>query len=386
MTLKLGTEAFDARLAQELADRKARVEKLMKEAQVQALLFDSNADPIQQWALGSSRFTLYAPGHKPKQINGSEFILEGSAVPVVHWAPHPPTVEVVYGLSVEDIYAWVGKGGRLGVFYADEMRAPLADFLAKYLPDVELVDVAKAFNLEKAKRSEFEIDLLKLAAGRHDTLLRALPALINPAVVERDLVQQIRHLSAANCENDCGSFFGTMVDLYSGKEGQWKEDETLLYPGREFSDGDLVQIKLQASNANGYYGVLGRCFSLGEPAEASVAACKVSAEAAEAAAKLLIPGSTIAKAAEAAKAVIAQAGCQTPEMCNIYTIGGAYADVPRLGAEGEDAPLAENMVFAVGFPVAKGEGAFPVACWDAWVVKEGGAVCLSNVEKEILVV
>lgn len=386
MSLTLRTEAFDTQLAQDLADRKARVENLMKEARVQALLFDSNANYIQQWALGSSGLTLFTPGQKPKQINGNEFILEGSAVPVVHWAPHPPTVEVVYGLSVDDIYAWVGKGGRLGVFYADKMRAPLADFLSKYLPDVELVDVAESFNLEKAKKSNFELELLKLAANRHDTLFRALPALINPAVLERDLVQEIRHLSAANCENDCGSFFGTMVDLYSGKEGQWKEDESIFYPGREFSDGDLVQLKIQASIANGYYSVLGRCFSLGVPSEASIAACKVSAEAAEAAAKLLIPGSTITKAAEAAKAVIAQAGYQTPEMCNIYTVGSTYADVPRLDAEGEESPLTESMVFAVGFPVFKGEGAFPVACWDAWVVKEGGAICLNNVEKEILVV
>lgn len=386
MTLKLGTQAFDTLRTEDLVGRKVRVEKLMKEANVQALLFDANANPIQQWALGSSGFTLYAPGHKPKQINGSEFILEGSAVPVVHWAPHPDTVELVYGLAVDDIYAWVGKNGRLGVFYADAMCAPLADFLAKHLPDVELVDVAEAFNLEKAEKTDFEVDVLRLAARRHDTLFRALPAVMNPAVVERDLVQQIRHLAAANCESDCGSFFGTMVDLYSGKEGQWAEDEPLLYPGRALADGDLVQVKLQASIANGYYGVLGRCFSMGEPAEESKAACKVSAEAAEAAAKLLTPGSTIAKAAEAAKALIAQNGYHTPEMCNIYTIGGVYADVPMLDGEGQDAPLKENMVLAVGFPVAKGEGSFPIACWDAWVVKTGGAVCLSGVEKEIQVV
>lgn len=387
MALKLRTKTFDTQREEDLAGRMARVEKLMKEAQVQALLFNSNANSIQKWALGSSGTTLFAPGHKPKQINGGEFILEGPAVPIVdHWAPHSDTVELVYGLSVEDIYAWVGKGGRLGVFYANTMRAPLADFLAKYLPDVELVDMTEAFLLEKARKTDFEVDVLRLAAYRHDKLFRALPAMLNPAVLERDLVQNIRHTAAANCENGTVGFFETMVDLYSGKEGQWNEDEPLLYPGRALSDGDLVQVKMQSCIANGYYGILGRCFSLGDPSDESKAACKVSAEASEAAAKLLTPGSTISQAAAAAKRVIAEAGYQTPEMCNIYTIGATYADAPMLNGLGQDAPLAENMVLAVGFPVAKGEGAFPIACWDAWLVKEGGAVCLSTTEKEILIV
>ena len=387
MSLKVGGQDYAVQMGIELKNRREKLDQLIAQAGVRALLFDDAANAIEQRFLGASGLTLYKPGEKPKLINDShEFIRRGSASVVHHWAPRPDTVELVNGLSAHDIVAWTGRMGKLGIFYPDRMRADLADFLADALPGVKLVDVTDIFFPEILKKTPFEAELEKIAAARHDRVFRAIPAMLNESAVERDIVLAIRQTASRISDRACDSFFGALTDLYSGKNGEWDEDAPILYPGRSLSEGDLVEIKLQAGIAGGTYGILGRCFSLGEPDEAVRAACRVSAEAADAAAKLLIPGSTIAKAKAAALEVIAKAGYSTPQMCNIYAIGSGYCEAPMSDGAGEDLPLEENMTFAVGFPVSKGEKAFPVACWDAFTVRPDGGELLSAVERDILVV
>ena len=387
MSLKMEIHDYEKRRAQDVQSRVEALDRLVTGAGVQAVLFDRNSSPVQQRLLGASGLILYKPGEKGKQINNAnEMVTDAPSVAVQHWAPHSKTVDLIDCLSRQDIVAWVGEKGRLGVVEPDTMRANLVEFLEKALPDVELVDLTAAFTAEMAKKSELEAELGQLAARRHDRVFCAIPAFLNEGTFERSIVLKIQETASNISDRACDSYFGALTDLYSGKDGEWDTNEQPLYPGRSLSAGDLVQVKLQAGIAGGYYSAVGRCFSLGEPSETVKAAHRISVLAADAAARLLTPGSSVAKAADAAKAVIAEAGYETPEMCNIYAVGAQYAEIPFSNGAGADLPLGENTILAVGFPVFKGEKAFPVACWDAFLVREGGAVRLGTVERDILVV
>ena len=380
--IRAGSEEFCRGLAADLVERRERVNRIMKEAGVSALLFDRGANAFEGWLFGYGGRVLYIPGQNPKAISGG-YIPEGRSEPVTHWMPRPDGIDLLSGLSAEELREAAGTGKKIGTMYPDQMHASLARFLAENVPEIEIVDMTRILNMERSRLSAFETDLMEDAARRHDLLFGAIPAMLVEGVYERDLVQQIRYTASAVSDGDCGEFYHTLLDVFSGREGQWDEDEPLKYPGRMLSYGDLVQIKAQAAIAGGYYGVLGRCFSIGEPSAETLAAWDVSVKAEDAAAALLVPGSSIRDAVNAGRAVIADAGYETPEMCNIYGIGNDYCIFPAAGAPEEDWPLEEGTVLAVGFPAAKASGSFPAACWDAFRVQPGGAKRLSRADRTI---
>ena len=143
---------------------------------------------------------------------------------------------------------------------------------------------------------------------------------------------------------------------------------------------------MQAHLLNGYYGVLGRVFSLGEPDEESCRRYHLSVEVADAVAAALTPGATLKEAAAQDARVVEARGYQVAEPLMAYGVGATYAEPPLLGDATEDAPLRENMVIAVGVPVAAEAGDPALCCWDAYVVKPGGAERLGWLSRDIVTV
>ena len=109
-------------------------------------------------------------------------------------------------------------------------------------------------------------------------------------------------------------------------------------------------------------------------------------EAADAVAAALTPGATLKEAAAQDARVVEARGYQVAEPLMAYGVGATYAEPPLLGDATEDAPLRENMVIAVGVPVAAEAGDPALCCWDAYVVKPGGAERLGWLSRDIVTV
>ena len=68
MSLKVGGQDCAVQMGVEMAARRAKLDQLIAEADVRALLFDDAANEIEKRFLGASGLTLYKPGEKPKLI------------------------------------------------------------------------------------------------------------------------------------------------------------------------------------------------------------------------------------------------------------------------------------------------------------------------------
>ena len=378
-------------VSSDVASRRERVRDVMRAQGLRALIIEKSLDGNELWlndimAMAAPTPGLYIVGLEGpvRFVDGCRVVEEGPAVRTEHWMLPSEAVEMVSGFSADDLRVMIGDTGRLGVTYPDRLPALLHDYLEERLPGVALVDMTDALQMEKAVKSAAEMDILRYVAAGHDKLFQAIPAMLNDGCYERDLVQRIRHAAYGLGSGGFGVIYTAMTDLYAFRPGVRKMQPR--YPGRAIGRGDLVQIKVQAHLLNGYYGVLGCVFSLGEPDEESCRRYHLSVEAADAVAAALTPGATLKEAAAQDARVVEARGYQVAEPLMAYGVGATYAEPPLLGDATEDAPLRENMVIAVGVPVAAEAGDPALCCWDAYVVKPGGAERLGWLSRDIVTV
>ncbi len=391
ITLHPANKAYHVDVSKDLEERRARVRKLMRERNVKVLIIEKSMDGNDLWLNDTTPMAIPTPGlvimtenGLPRLMEGYNVLEEGRATQPQSWMLHFTTVDFINGLSAQDIREALGDTKRLGITYSGSMRASVYEYLERKLPDVELVDLTDDLEMEKAAKSAAELEIMQYVAAAHDKIFSALPSMLVDGRYERDVVQQIRHTAYLLGSGGFGVFYSAMVDMRSHQPGETVPEGGYCYPGRALHKGDLVQVKVQAHMLNGYYGVLGRCYCLGQPEEATVRKHQVSVMAADAIAAQLIPGNTLRQAADAGLACLAEQGLQTAEPMVAYGTGATYAEPPILGNTTEDFPLRDGMVLAVGVPVCAGEGDEPVACWDAYVVRKGGAVRMSALPRDII--
>lgn len=389
--LNLMNSAYHTDVTADVENRRERVRNIMRRQGLQALILEKSLDGNELWLNDMAAMAIPTPGlyviglEGPiRLVDGYRVVERGPAARTKHWMISSDAVEMVSGVSAEDLRQMIGSTGRLGITYPERMPALVYDYLKSRLPDVELVDMTSLLAMEKAVKTAREMEILRYVAAGHDKLFAAIPAMMNEGAYERDLVQKIRHAAYCLGSGGFGVFYSALTELVSFRPGA--AEPPLKYPGRAIGRGDVVQVKVQAQLLNGYYGVLGRVFSLGEPDAGSRRRYRLSVEAGDRVAAALVPGATLKQAVEHGVRHVEQAGCQAAEPWIAYGVGTTYAEPPMPGGETENAPLEEHMVVAVGVPVADGGKDPALCCWDAYAVQRGGAVRLGGFPRDMVIV
>ncbi len=391
ITLNPINHAYHCDVSADVAQRRRRVQALLQERHIGALLLEKGVDGNYLWLNDVTPMAAPMPGLALIPAQGEPMILEGYGVlesgraqrPADSWMPCPGGVRVIDGLSALDLKDMLGDTKRLGVVYPDQLRCAVMDFLRQRLPEVELVDLTEAYNLLKAEKSDVEIGLAEYTAGKHDQLFQSLPAMLNPGRYERDLVQEIRHSVYRNGGGGFGVFYSAMIDLISFQPGEAADAPAPRYPGRALRNGDAVWAKVQAAYLNGCYGMLGRCFTLGEPDARVQEQWNAAVYAAQYAAGLTVPGACLKEIAQRTRAEVERLGYELAEPLFAHSVGCSYVESPMPGDPTESAPLRENMTLAIG-PAVRRPGEHALACWDVYLVGADGARRLSLLAQDLL--
>lgn len=275
------------------------------------------------------------------------------------------------------------ENSRVGIVHPEALRVTVSEYLQEYIPGITYVDVTKELEEIKAVKSPEELAVIKEVAGLHDRLFSVNPFLLRPGKTEADIVRELRYRA---CQLGAGGEDMTrnlVVDMTSAPMDQPAEAEPILYPGRVIREGDRINICLQGIFQDGYYGIAGRCYTLGKATESVKKNWETAVEAQKAGASKLRPGATIKEASEEINRYLREKGLPADETANIYGLAYQAGEAPCRYDWSENMPLQSGMVLAVK-PVVSAGKEDSYCCADAYQIMEQGAVRMSESSQELI--
>ena len=309
-----------------------------------------------------------SPGVAPYAARGCEYNIAVPMMPVMSY-----TDDYV---GIEEVRIIKEKGyKKVGIFRMNMITAALYNYLVKHLPDVEFVDCSEMVDRIKAVKSDLELKILKTVVELHDRLLGLVPTLLRPGRTEREIADDIQYagmrMAAANFNVLCGS-------------GPTKPSlNQYFFQNRVLQKGDQFQCLIEVDGPSGYWGEVGRIWSLGEPAPVVVQANKDAYELQQLIGALSKPGVKGCELLAELNRGLAKRGYY-PEN-RLFAHGQGYDMVERPSFVPEERmELEENMFLAIHPTCANAETS--AYCCDNYVVKKDGGVRLNTTSQEIVVV
>jgi Xaa-Pro aminopeptidase len=188
---------------------------------------------------------------------------------------------------------------RIGVVGLERMPHPAWRALADGVKEAELIDVGASLAKLRRRKSPFEVDRLRAAAGLTDAMLDAARASTRVGVSESELAAQLSTIALA-----AGGRCAFETTVVSGTE---QPIPIRLPTSRRIIRGDTVMIDLGAE-VDGYQADATRTFVLGSPSPAQERGWAVVLAAYNAALELARPGIPCRDLHSAAARLIVAAG------------------------------------------------------------------------------
>ncbi|MDR1604180.1 MAG: M24 family metallopeptidase [Gracilibacteraceae bacterium] len=264
---------------------------------------------------------------------------------------------------------------KLGVAGLGMFQWNYYDYIARHLPDVEIVDAAPLFDALRALKSQDEIACLKASAAVEDKIMAYIPAFAQPGVREYELRSKIMQLVT-----DLGGE-EMIVLIGSSPAGERPVPLASFFQNRTLARGDSLYICLSASGPGGMFTTVGRMFSVG--AEPAPSLRKAYAEAVRAEEKL----SGLLQIGQNPQVVFALyneylGGRGLRPETGLFAFGQGYDHVERPSIQpGETMPLAPDMCLAVNAAAVSADWAGYSA--DTFLLRAAGPVRLNKTPLEV---
>ncbi len=329
-----------------------------------------------------------AGGEKILSISTPSLIEAGAEDP---WLPHalPGEAATPYYINCTGFYgdyfrAMLRENHRLGLVNGNKLQLRVKNFIQKYAPDVEFVDVDREVHLLKAIKTDEENGLIRKDCRNLEHVFAAMGTILRPNMTERDAVCGIRKGLLERGANGWDYSSQCLdVKLTSASMSGMSAIEPFEYPGRVLGMNDRVNIKVNASMAEGWHVSLGRCYVLGQADTETRECWNLAVKAQQAAADCLKPGVTISSVMNVVnKNILKKSGFPEDTSNWIYSVGNAWAEYPMAVPGWWDTGLCKGMVLAVG-PNVKPEGKDAYCCLDIYQIKDDGAVRLGDSSQEL---
>ena len=361
--------------------------KLMttRRAALRALMADKNLTHIlvltpgmgnlDCWLFAGTQLPTPAPFNR-----NSAFLIpaEGEIMRLCQTTTHP-TDRVRYPRFEDAGLDGVLENAVIGVVHLESMKKTVRDYLAK--TNARMKDITAAFETIKAEKSPAETELLRKAAAEYDRLFTAMPLMLRPERLEKEVVTEIRQrLGWQGAESETPGFH-SMVELTSTLDGGASAQEPMLWPGRRLQAGDRVNVTVRGYIC-GVSATLGRSFVLGPPSEETRRYWNLALETQTLAVSLAKPGATLGQIAEKVNGFLMEKGLPADESGWIHGLGTSVYEAPRNIDASRDLPLRTGMVLSIG-PAVRPQGKDAFRCVDAFVVTEIGTVRLSATEQAL---
>lgn len=287
------------------------------------------------------------------------------------------------GFDIGLIRQLLQGGRRLGIVHPEALRLDLRTYLVTNLPQLELSDCTEPYERCKLEKSPEEIDLLRRAAAMLDKVMGAATAEIRPMMLERDVVNNLRHAAYLTGCGGPDNEVSSPVRLTSNRDGAPVEQEPLLYPGRMISEGDRVNVQMYAVGDSNVYGGISRSFVTGTVQESTKRLWETALQAQTLAAGLLKPGVTLAQVRGKVNDFLVQQGCLADDSNFLHGIFHTPGQRPRLYDPSMDWPLPDHSVLMIE-PAACDGVTDPVRCGDMFLITASGAQRLSRFPQELI--
>lgn len=380
--------------------RMKKLQELMKEENLSGIFFlrplkggynlwlTGGTEKSSQSGYLDTAYLATAGGHHIHYIHTMDLIEAGAEDPyLTHDMPGNPNsdyFEISLGIYGAYFGSILKENPRLGLVNGNYLRVETRDFILKYAPNVEFVDVTAKMNMLCSVKCEEEIELIRKDVRAVERVFAAMGVVLRPGIRERDAVMDIRKKLLEQGANGWESSAQCMdVNLTSAQDGEIAEEMPIIYPGRMLRLGDRVNIEVNASMSNGWQIPLGRVYVMGKASEEALRYSELVKEAQQKAASMLKPGLTIKDAIDVVNKEIYEANGIKPDNRNwIFSISNDWAGYPMAIPGWWDVPLQTGMVLAVA-PRVQVDGKDAYCCTDVYEITESGAVRLGKSNQQL---
>ena len=174
--------------------------------------------------------------------------------------PYFSTFKYLNGMEGEAAVSFLmeNKIKKLGIVAMDLLQWNYYEYIAKSIPDLEMVDFTGIFERLRAEKSDAEAGMFREIAFIQDNVMRCLSAVCLPGVREYEVRTQ-----AAKMLQDLGSE-EHIIMIGSAPAGEEFAPKPSHAQNRTLEKGDSLYIHLQSSGPGGMYASIGRMFSVGQ--------------------------------------------------------------------------------------------------------------------------
>ena len=175
-------------------------------------------------------------------------------------APSFPACHYCGDYDADLIAAEIKKAGfrKLGIVSPNTAMAGFAKALHKSLGHSEFVDLTARIDDHKARKSDYEIDLIRQAAAMQDSILSDIKSHIKPGAFDYEVFSQGHYLGMLR-----GSETGYMLGS-SAPPGQATMIRRAGEHARRMAEGDVVYFQCENTGPGGYFVHAGRYYVLGK--------------------------------------------------------------------------------------------------------------------------
>jgi len=265
------------------------------------------------------------------------------------------------------------KAGWVGLSY---IPASTYKYLQEALPDVEFVNFTDQMDRIKAVKSPWEINELKKVVKLHDDILCAVPTVLRVGRTEKEVADDIRHISFSMDCPEVNIMVGTNPLIPRGS-GPY------IYAHETIKKGDYFTLLVEVPAPSGLWAEIIATYCMGDPSPLAVKAHADAVEVRDALAARMVPGADPAVLKEFVNGLYVEKGYFREKRFGTHGQGYDIVDRPVL-EHGETIMLEENMYFALHSSCVNDQIS-GIIC-ENYLVAEGGAIRMSRLPAQINVI
>ena len=228
---------------------------------------------------------------------------------------------------------------------------------------LEIHDLTDFVDLCRARKSAYELDLMRKVAAMQDRIFAGLLKEIRPGMRDMDVVTY--NISAGRRE---GSEQGVFL-AGSAPPGMPAMMRPFHSQARVIERGDAISILIENNSAEGYYAELGRTIVFGTASAQLQDGLQAVIEAQRATVRQYVPGTPCAEIARSHDRYMQDRGL--PPEPRLYAHGQGYGLVERPMIRADETMQVEAGMTLVTHPAYVREGVFAYIC-DNVIVNDGG--------------
>lgn len=230
---------------------------------------------------------------------------------------------------------------RLGLINPDFLPWLLDEALKKEIPELEYVDLTKEIDSQKTRKSEEELECIRMAGVVQTQMMEALEHMLRPGrhlkEVRTEVRDQIVSMGASGFLHCMLINLGNQMEIAPPFDPY--SDDVII------KEGDRFFALYESNSYGGHCTAMGRIFILGKATEEYKQAVQFAVEVNEFAAARMKPGNTLRKIVAETRSFVTLKGHNLKRMCWMHGLSTAtYGEQFGVNDISYDWPLTEGAV------------------------------------------